>query len=345
MNAKRIIRNSAVVIISVCAICCIAYFLLYKIPENKENKASESEKSSFGVSDESVGQSSVDSEDLYDTSPISQAYLNGDTSALDEFQLSIYSKAIQILGDEISEEMTDYEKELAIHDYLVTTCEYDEGLLTVLGGHSENAENPYGALIEGKAICSGYTTSFQMFMDMLGIPCRSIKAGDTDDEEHAWNMVEIDGEWYYVDVTWDDPVPDKKNRPTRHAYFNVTYDIMAERHVWDNTGFPEADSFENSYTAHNLHSVSSWEEVTQAMEDQLAAGNESVYFEFDESMNIKPDRADELNYALPADYLSEDLKNVTDDFADNHKGIAVYCRRAAFGDRAVLEISMKKQYL
>ncbi len=340
MNVKSIIRDVSIAVISVCAICCSVYFILYKVPEIKENKAYVNKNS---ISEKSHSSTENDSENLYDTSFVSQAYLTGDISELDEFQLSIYNKAVQIIVDEISEEMTDYEKELAIHDYLVTNCEYDEGLLTVLGGHGENAENPYGALIEGKAICSGYTTTFQMFMDMLEIPCKSIKAGDADNEEHAWNMVEIEGEWYYVDVTWDDPVPDKNNRPTRHSYFNVTYDIMAERHVWDTTGYPEANSFENSYIAHNLHSVSSWEEVTQAMEDQLEAGNDSVYFEFDDSMNIKLDRTDEINYALPADYLSKDLKKVTDDFADVHKGIAVYCRRAAYGDRAVLEILMRKQ--
>jgi len=343
LKFTKIIRNLSIVVIFVCAICCAAYFVFYKTPEIRENKATVNENESSRKSD-SVSENGPEADDeLYDTTSISQAYLTGDTSELDEFQLSIYNKAVQIIGDNISDEMTDYQKELAIHDYLVKNCEYDDGLLSVLGVHGKNAENPYGALIDGKAICSGYTTSFQMFMDMLEIPCKSIKAGDADDEEHAWNMVMIDGKWYYVDVTWDDPIPDKKGRPTRHSYFNVTYDIMAERHVWDHTGYPEADSFENSYTAHNLHSVSSWEEVTQAMEEQLAAGNEGVYFEFDDSMNIKLDRTDEINYALPADNLSEELKKVIRDFARAHKGIAVYCRRAAFGDRAVLEILMKKE--
>lgn len=340
MKSKRLIRDMTIALIVTCAIFCTSCSLLDK---NSDNKGKVSKNDSFAKSDTSSDTSKNDSGSLYDTTSISQAYLSGDTSSLDDFQLSIYNKAVQVIDGEISDEMTDYEKELAIHDYLIKNCEYDEGLLTVLGGHGKNAENPYGALIDGKAICSGYTTSFQMFMDMLEIPCKSIKAGDSNNEEHAWNMVEINGKWYYVDVTWDDPVPDRSNRPTRHSYFNVTYDIMAERHVWDSNGYPEANNYEDSYTAHNLHKVSDWSEVAQAMEDQLASGNEGVYFEFDDSMNISLEEADEINDSLSAERLSDDLKKVTDDFAKEHKGIAVYCRRAAYGDGAVLEILMKKQ--
>lgn len=343
MKLPKTVRDIIIALTAACSVCFSSCSLFNENSDNKDSKVDVGKNESFAKSDTSSCPNENDGEILYDTTPISQAYLTENTSSLDDFQLSIYNKAVQIIDGEISDEMTDYQKELAIHDYLIKNCEYDEGLLTVLGGHGKNAENPYGALIDGKAICSGYTTSFQMFMDMLEIPCKSIKAGDSNNEEHAWNMVEINDKWYYVDVTWDDPVPDRSNRPTRHSYFNVTYDIMAERHVWDSNGYPEANNYEDSYTAHNLHKVSDWSEVAQAMEDQLASGNEGVYFEFDDSMNISLEEADEINDSLSAERLSDDLKKVTDDFAKEHKGIAVYCRRAAYGDGAVLEILMKKQ--
>ena len=66
--------------------------------------------------------------------------------------------------------MNDYEKELAVHDYIVGCASYDETHLNALGIGLPNSDNPYGCLINGKAICSGYSTTFQLFMDMLEIP-------------------------------------------------------------------------------------------------------------------------------------------------------------------------------
>lgn len=191
-------------------------------------------------------------EELYDTSKISEAYLSGDNSRLSETDRKILEKASEILDKIIGKEMSDYDKELAVHDYLVKYTTYDKKALSVLGSPNENSDNPYGALINGEAICSGYTTSFQMFMDMLKIPCKTIYAKDEDGDEHIWNMVRLDGDWYYVDVTWDDPVPDEEGREVSHEYFNVTEEFMRENgYCWDSNGLPEANSTKYSYKAKN----------------------------------------------------------------------------------------------
>lgn len=95
------------------------------------------------------------------------------------------------------------EKIKIVHDYLVTTAEYD-----VQAG--DNIYNIYGTLINKKAVCEGYARTFKYFMDNMGIPCiiacgiGQNSAGAS--ESHAWNYVEIDGKWYAMDVTWDDPI-------------------------------------------------------------------------------------------------------------------------------------------
>ena len=169
--------------------------------------------------------SSTDSESgndkYYDSTPISQAYLTGDTSSLDEKQTEIYNKAVSTINDFITPDMNDYEKELAVHDYIVGCASYDEAHLNALGIGLPNSDNPYGCLINGKAICSCYSTTFQLFMDMLEIPCKTIYATDFEGDDHSWNIVQIGGSWYYVDVCWDDPIPDFTDRPVRHKYFNV----------------------------------------------------------------------------------------------------------------------------
>ena len=90
---------------------------------------------------------------------------------------------------------TAYDKVRAVHDYLCKRIVY-----TPDDFYSHTA---YGALISGNAVCDGYALSFQRFMDVLGIPCY-IATGVRNNEPHAWNLVQLDGQWYHIDVTWDD---------------------------------------------------------------------------------------------------------------------------------------------
>ena len=102
-------------------------------------------------------------------------------------------------------------------------------------------------LVEGQAICMGYANTFQLFMDLLDIPCVTvIGASGGSREDHAWNLVQLDGDWYAVDTTWDDPlgsyvgVP-AANEKEHHRYFNVTSDFLRQTdHQWDYDAVQEA---------------------------------------------------------------------------------------------------------
>ena len=100
--------------------------------------------------------------------------------------------------------LTTYEKIKEVHSWLINNIEYDVNLV---------ADEPYsisGALTEGKAVCEGYARSFKYIMDGLNIPCVLVSGTGTNSngetESHAWNYVQLDGYWYAVDVTWDDPI-------------------------------------------------------------------------------------------------------------------------------------------
>ncbi len=111
-----------------------------------------------------------------------------------------------------------YEKELYVHDYLVTNCSY------VYPDASVNANTMYGCIVEGKASCEGYSKAFQYLMSKLNIENRLVAGESTEDGEeyigHMWNYVVLDGEGYFVDVTWDDPKT--STQVLRHTYFNMT---------------------------------------------------------------------------------------------------------------------------
>lgn len=91
----------------------------------------------------------------------------------------------------------DYEKLLYIHDYLTENCKYIESGV-------ENIDNAYGCLVDKNANCEGYAKAFKYICDGLNIPCAVTVGNSFDGRNHAWNQVQLDGEWYNVDVTWDD---------------------------------------------------------------------------------------------------------------------------------------------
>lgn len=224
------------------------------IPPKSAAASSAADSRVDSASESAADNTDEDGGDLYDVTPIAQACKSGDSSGLSGIQIDIFNKVNAVLDEIITEDMSDYEKELAVHDYLISHCQYDKGALRVIPKPGENAGNPYGALIDGQAICSGYTTTFSLFMQIFDIPCIVIHSTDIEHDEHAWNAVELDGNWYYVDVTWDDPVPDGGDGRITHEYFNTTREHISERHILTENS-PDTESLEFTYDSQCVQSV------------------------------------------------------------------------------------------
>ena len=190
-------------------------------------------------------------EDAFDPAAIIAAWRSGDPAALTPKNRTIYDICSGVISEVITAGMTEYEKELEIHDWIVRQAEYD----TEANNNSPYAkpdpdnDNPYGLLVRKKAICSGYTSTFQLFMDMLGIECITVNGFARDkNTDHAWNMVRLDGQWYCVDVTWDDPTGLYPQNHVSHMFFNVTSRQLRESwHIWDESAYPEATATDYSW--------------------------------------------------------------------------------------------------
>ncbi len=102
----------------------------------------------------------------------------------------------------IDESWTPLEKVLYVHDGMCETFQYDIRLFFPETADQVN-RSIYQLLKEGTGVCQAYAGTFKYIMDKLGIPCRYVSS---DDAAHQWNMVQLDGEWYHIDVTQDDPV-------------------------------------------------------------------------------------------------------------------------------------------
>ena len=116
----------------------------------------------------------------------------------------------------VSSDMTSLQKAQALHDYLVRTVAYDKR--AVNNTEPATAHNPYGALCEGTAVCEGYARAYQLLLERVGVSCVCVSS---EAMVHGWNMVQLDGAWFHVDVTWDDPLLSVNGGPHHDSGFDA----------------------------------------------------------------------------------------------------------------------------
>ncbi|AEE97594.1 cell wall-binding repeat-containing protein [Mahella australiensis] len=154
--------------------------------------------------------------------------------------LALYNKAKDIVSSIVKPGMSDLQKEKAIHDYVVNNTKYDK----------ENYDNntipqesydAYGALVKNTAVCQGYAEATSLLLNMAGIE-NIIVSGDANNGitmgGHAWNIVKIDGKYYHLDTTWDDPVTSDGHNVLTYNYFNLSDSEIGKNHFWEKSQYP-----------------------------------------------------------------------------------------------------------
>ena len=155
----------------------------------------------------------------------------------------------------VDETMSPLEKAIVLHDYLVVNCEYDKENLDA-GTVPNESHTIYGVFAKRMAVCDGYALAYKYLLKQVGIDCYMVTS---DSMNHAWNMIVLDGQYYQVDVTWDDPTWDKigravhtymfrsdsafaKHQDWRITYGSQTVDYKATDTRYDNAFWTECDS-------------------------------------------------------------------------------------------------------
>lgn len=210
--------------------------------------------------------------DIWDGTAVVEAYRSGNADGLSEEDAYVLETASAIIGEIIKDGMTDYEKELAVYNWQIDYVDYDEEHFSPIPVDDVDKYNyyPYGVLKYHSAICVGNATTFKLFMDMLGIDCEIIHS--TEDGEHAWNLVCLDGEWYHVDVTFDGGY----GKPD-YAYFNVPDSFKADGgYAWDRDEFPVADGYKYCYCYNNAVEVKNLDDIERLVKDAVGNGGGSV---------------------------------------------------------------------
>lgn len=211
---------------------------------------------------------------------IAQAYLTGDHSAVttraDKETLEL---ATAVIEEIITDDMTMYEKELAIHDWLCENISFDYTSLEAIVNSHNFADTPYGLLKYKTGVCVGYATTFRLLTTMAGMECDIIHDSEY---THTWNIIKLDdGEYYLVDV-----YSDASDEEASHAYFNVNEEFfMNDGYYYDTERYPTADGTKYSYVQMNAVTLNSFEELAKKVAELNVEGGE-LYFRMDDSSTV-----------------------------------------------------------
>ena len=135
-----------------------------------------------------------------------------------------------ILSEIIKTDMNNHEKVKAVHDYIISNSKYDENKLLY---------SDYDLLTQGKSVCNGYALLTYNMLNKLNIPVKLV-TGMANSELHIWNMVKLDGYWFHLDTTWNDPIPDK-NIASYNYYMLTDNEISADHVIDENLDLPAAN--------------------------------------------------------------------------------------------------------
>ncbi len=191
----------------------------------------------------------------------------------------IYDVIKTFIDNNITFNMTDFDKEIAVHDYIIKNCVYG------FPEDSNDAYTSYGVLVSKTGVCDGYAEAFFMFMSCLGIEC-DIVVGDTSEGLHAWNQIKLEDAWYHVDLTWDDSLPDMGTY-VKHTYVNLDDDAIRQNHSWREQFYNACTADKYNFYKKKFYYYSSYDDFTKGIRMQY--GKSSVLEAAVEDLSDSPD--------------------------------------------------------
>ena len=262
--------------------------------------------------------------EIRSTTHISDAYKSGDDSQLSRDDKETLEMAKEVLDEIITEDMGNYEKELAVYTWMVENLDGSSGNGGVIGrpGGDLSAFTPHDVLIKRNAVCVGYATTFRLFMNMLGMDVHIVH-----NDYHSWDLVEIeDGQWYHVDIYSD-------IHGSRFGNFNMTDDVCKMGHSWDGSALPVANSVKYSPAVQNSVELDSLTDVPAQYKKDIDEGRCAVYYRFKTPLTDEDMKA--------ADFLVRGIDAALDEVIDGWHYFQAYWYPGE-GDENILGLMLEK---
>ena len=174
----------------------------------------------------------------------------------------------------------DFEKVRYVYEKLIKKVDYN--------WKAKNSQNIMSVFLQGETVCQGYSDAVQYMLQKLGIDCMVI-SGTANDGPHAWNLVKLDGEWYYLDITWgnsayhDDAQGNVKY--VQYDYLNVTdREILSNHSPQMPFALPVCTATEDNYY---VHEEKYFEEFSEATADKIGEMIREAYEKGEQAFSVK----------------------------------------------------------
>lgn len=220
-------------------------------------------------------------------------------------QKAIDKEADRMLAD-APKEGSDYEKALYVFEKLIDEVDYVED--------SADNQNIISVFLNHETICQGYAYATQYLLEKLGVSCTTV-IGNVSDGPHAWNLVQLDGAYYYMDTTWGNSQylsrqsEQKESVLSKYVDYNyfgaATADIMQSHTPDSRIPLPECTAVKDNYYVHEGRYITEWNQ------DVIGALFGTAYNNREEMMQVK--------------FASVDLYEQAMQYFVEEYGIAKYC--------------------
>ena len=204
-------------------------------------------------------------------------------------KIELVKSKIETVISNINGDMRDVLKERIIHDYVAETVNYDNYTAENIENFSTTLPHSFdlfGAAVEGKGVCEGYSKLFQYLCYLVGINANQA-GGIADGGNHMWNTAFIDGNWYQVDVTWDDG-----EGFIGYDYFNLTTKEIKESRNIDTTDVSvpfcesKTNAFENVFAVLVNDEKKEPENYENAIENMIKIEDKALYIKFSDNVSV-----------------------------------------------------------
>ena len=205
----------------------------------------------------------------------------------EEIRLQIEAEADRMLADAPTNG-SDFEKALYVYETLIREVDYNE--------NAENSQNIISVFLNHETVCQGYAYATQYLLEKLGVDCTTV-IGSADGQTHAWNLVVMDGQYYYIDTTWGNTQFIYRNETgeelseddilrleyLNYDYFGVTTETLLQTHEPDSAiTLPTCTATADNYYVHEGLYVDTWDADTIGgiIQDRYERGEEIVRIRF-----------------------------------------------------------------
>lgn len=216
----------------------------------------------------------------------------------DIYQATIEATATEWLSG-ISESASDFDKALYVFETLINKVDYNPD--------SEENQNILSVFLYQSTVCQGYADAAWYLLDRLGIPS-TIITGNANNESHAWNLVYLDGAYYFMDITWGNSKYLDGNNDTakriNYAYLAMTTEEISQNHVITSSfEVPECLSNADNYYVHQglYYDWFGADAIGSRFAESFASGDSEISLKFSNSDLY----SQVISYFIDENHLSE----------------------------------------